>query len=85
MDPDARVAVQQAARHSRGRLLAFLAARSGDMAAAEDALAEAFRSALETWPLRGIPRQPEAWLLTIARRRLIDERRHERVHVEAGP
>ena len=47
---DARRAVEQAARDSYGRLLAYLSARSRDVAAAEDALADAFRIALETWP-----------------------------------
>ena len=49
------------------------------MAACEDALAEAFRRALEIWPARGVPDNPEAWLLTAARRRLTDETRHFRV------
>src|SRR5262245_25660097 len=79
---DARRAVEQAARDSYGRLVAFLARRSRDVAAAEDALADAFRAALETWPQSGVPEKPEAWLLTAARRRLIDEARH--AHVRAG-
>jgi len=78
-------AVEQAARNSYGRLLAFLSARSRDLAAAEDALAEAFRTALETWPRAGVPEKPEAWLLVTARRRLIDEFRHTRVETEAVP
>ena len=47
-------AAERAARESYGRLIALLAARSRDVAAAEDALAEGFRLALETWPARGI-------------------------------
>ena len=82
---DARRAVEQAARDSYGRLIAFLAARSRDVAAAEDALADAFQAALETWPQNGVPDKPEAWLLTAARRRLIDRARHLRVHIEASP
>jgi predicted RNA polymerase sigma factor len=77
---DTRRTVDRAARDSYGRLLAFLAARSRDMAASEDALAEAFRKALETWPGSGVPENPEAWLLTVARRCLSDESRHRRVH-----
>lgn len=69
---DAHLAVEQAARDSYSRLVAFLAARSRDLAAAEDALADAFQAALETWPQTGVPEKPEAWLLTAARRRLID-------------
>jgi predicted RNA polymerase sigma factor len=75
---DTRCAVEQAARDSHGRLVAFLAARSHDVAAAEDALAYAFEAALETWPQSGVPQKPEAWLLTVARRRLIDNARHVR-------
>ncbi len=82
---DARRAVELAARDSYSRLVAFLAARSRDVAAAEDALADAFHAALETWPRTGVPEKPEAWLLTAARRRLIDGARHARVHADAVP
>ncbi|MEO6968038.1 MAG: DUF6596 domain-containing protein [Rhodanobacteraceae bacterium] len=78
-------AVERAARTSYGRLLAFLAARTRDVAAAEDALAEAFHAALETWPRDGVPDKPEAWLLTAARRRLIDAARHAQVQMQAIP
>lgn len=80
---DTRRAVERAARDSYGRLVTFLAARSRDIAAAEDALADAFRRALETWPRDGVPDRPEAWLLTAARRRLIDGLRHLQVRAEA--
>ena len=69
---DARQAAEAAARVSYGRLIAYLAARSRDVAAAEDALGDALLAALETWPRDGVPEKPEAWLLTAARRRLID-------------
>jgi RNA polymerase sigma-70 factor (ECF subfamily) len=78
-------AVEAAARNSYSRLLAFLVSRSRDVAAAEDALADAFLAAIKTWPATGIPAKPEAWLLTAARRRLIDSARHTRVHDEAVP
>lgn len=52
--------------------MAFLTARSPDLAAAEDALGDAFLAALKTWPDSGVPANPEAWLLVAARRRLID-------------
>ncbi|WP_395021731.1 RNA polymerase sigma factor [Dongia sp.] len=68
----ARAAAESAARRSYGKLIAYLAARSRDVAAAEDALAEAFASALADWPRNGVPDNPEAWLLTTARRRAID-------------
>ena len=65
-------AAAAAARRSYGKLVAFLAARTRDVAGAEDALAEAFAAALAGWPERGIPDNPEAWLLTVARRKLAD-------------
>jgi RNA polymerase sigma-70 factor (ECF subfamily) len=68
-------AAERAARESYGKLLAYLAARSADVPLAEDALADAFTSALERWALDGVPRAPEAWLLVAARRRLLDARR----------
>ena len=74
----ARVAVEDAARRSYGKLVAFLAARTRDVAAAEDALSEAFASALADWSANGCPRNPEAWLLTAARRKMIDAARRRR-------
>jgi predicted RNA polymerase sigma factor len=61
-----------AARDSYGRLLALLAASTSDLASAEDALADAFERALRTWPAQGVPVNPDAWLLTVARNRLRD-------------
>lgn len=78
-------AIEQAVRDSYGRLLAFLAARSHDVAGAEDALAEALRTALETWPRAGVPEKPEAWLLVVARRKQVDAMREARVRMEAVP
>ncbi|SDR42046.1 RNA polymerase sigma-70 factor, ECF subfamily [Rhizobiales bacterium GAS113] len=80
---EARRALEQAARDSYGRLVAYLSVHMRDVAAAEDALGDAFRAALETWPLTGVPEKPEAWLLTAARRRLIDGGRQARVRDEA--
>jgi predicted RNA polymerase sigma factor len=62
-----------AARDSYGRLLALLAAATSDLAGAEDALADAFERALRTWPAQGVPGNPDAWLLTVARNRMRDE------------
>ncbi len=72
-DEQARSTAEAVARRSYGKLVAFLAARTRDVAAAEDALSEAFASALADWPRNGCPSNPEAWLLTVARRRVIDE------------
>jgi RNA polymerase sigma-70 factor (ECF subfamily) len=66
------MAQRKVARRSYGKLVAFLAAWTRDVAAAEDALSEAFASALKTWPATGCPSNPEAWLLTAARRKVID-------------
>lgn len=84
-DRDPRRAAERAARTSYGRLVAYLSARSRDVAGAEDALAEAFRAALETWPERGVPDRPEAWLLTAARRNLVDAARRNATRVAAAP
>ncbi len=82
---EARRAAEEVARDCYGRLVAYLSARSRDVAGAEDALGEAFRAALETWPRDGVPEKPVAWLLSVARHRLIDDARHERVKAEAAP
>jgi predicted RNA polymerase sigma factor len=70
-----RRTIEAVARDSYGRLLAFVAARTRDVAAAEDALGDAFVAALATWPRDGVPANPAAWLLTAARRRLLDQAR----------
>jgi RNA polymerase sigma-70 factor (ECF subfamily) len=74
----ARRTADQVARLSYGKLVAFLAARTRDVAAAEDALSEAFALALKDWPEKGCPANPEAWLLTVARRKAIDNFRGRR-------
>lgn len=75
----ARHSAERVARQSYGRLVAILAARTRDVAAAEDALGEALAAALDAWPTSGVPDSPEAWLLTVAHRRLLDAHRHRRV------
>src|SRR5437879_1830552 len=76
----ARNTADTVARRSYGKLVAFLAARTRDVAAAEDALSEAFAAALTDWPMNGCPANPEAWLLTVARRKAIDIARGRRRH-----
>jgi RNA polymerase sigma-70 factor (ECF subfamily) len=71
-DQQARAGVAQLVRDSYGRLLTVLAAPTRDIAAAEDALADALERALARWPDDGIPANPEGWLLTVARNRLRD-------------
>jgi RNA polymerase sigma-70 factor, ECF subfamily len=78
-DQQAAEAAEAVARRSYGKLVAFLSARTRDVAGAEDALAEAFASALIDWPQTGVPRSPEAWLLAVARRKMIDAVRRRKV------
>ncbi|MBX3428519.1 MAG: hypothetical protein KF779_02930 [Hyphomonadaceae bacterium] len=75
---NAAAVAERVARESYGRLLAMLAGRTRDVAAAEDALAEAFAAALSAWPRGAVPDNPEAWLFAAAKRKLIDvaRRRH---------
>ena len=80
----AAAAAEHAARHSYGRLLALLGARTRDLALAEDVLADAFETALTHWPRDGVPDNPAAWLLTAARRRALDAWRHDAVHAQAA-
>jgi RNA polymerase sigma-70 factor (ECF subfamily) len=82
---DARRAAEQAARASYGKLIAILAVQSRDIAAAEDALSEALVAALATWPDRGVPENPEAWLVTAARNRLRNVARARLVRDLAAP
>jgi RNA polymerase sigma-70 factor, ECF subfamily len=74
----ARSTAEAVVRRSYGKLVAFLTARTRDLSAAEDALSEAFASAMADWPLNGCPSNPEAWLLTVARRKMIDVARRRR-------
>ena len=83
-EEDARTTAEAVARRSYGKLVAFLAARTGDVAAAEDALSEAFAAALTDWSAREIPASPEAWLMAVARRRMIDAARRRRSGQDAA-
>ena len=76
----ARSAAEAAARQSYGRLLSWLAWQWRDVAAAEDALASALEKALRHWPADGVPAAPEAWLLAVARRELLQTARRQRLH-----
>src|SRR5271163_3142834 len=75
--------IERVARESYGRLVAYLSSHTHDLATAEDALSNALLAALTVWPRDGVPQNPEAWLLTTARRSFIDLVRHRQV-VEAG-
>ena len=69
----------------RDALLASLRRQTRDVARAEDALQEAWAAALERWPLDGLPETPRAWVLTVARRRLVDGLRRERRWESGSP
>jgi RNA polymerase sigma-70 factor (ECF subfamily) len=83
LDETSQIA-EAVARASYGRLLALIAARTGDVAGAEDALSEAFAAALAGWPTGGVPDNPQAWLLTVARRKVLDAVRRNRIGREAS-
>jgi RNA polymerase sigma-70 factor (ECF subfamily) len=78
MASDSRTAVEQVFAAERARVLASLVRGVGDFELAEDALQDAFAVALERWPRTGTPREPAAWLLTVARNRVIDILRRNR-------
>ncbi|MEL7486330.1 MAG: DUF6596 domain-containing protein [Pseudomonadota bacterium] len=81
----ARAAAAEAVRGAYGRLIALISARAGDIAAAEDALSDAVAAALDHWPRSGVPDAPEAWLITAARRKLIDAARRRATQQTAEP
>ncbi|WP_202881182.1 DUF6596 domain-containing protein [Pedococcus badiiscoriae] len=76
-DVDAREAVARSHREEWARLVASLTRRFGDLDIAEEAVAEAFATALERWPAHGIPPNPGGWLTTTANRKAIDRIRRE--------
>jgi RNA polymerase sigma-70 factor, ECF subfamily len=77
--PTAEQAVAQVFREQRTRVLAALVRALGDFELAEDTLSEALETALRRWPEAGIPHDPAAWLVTVARNRALDRLRRERV------
>jgi RNA polymerase sigma-70 factor, ECF subfamily len=80
---DTNAAIDRAYRDAYGSVLATLIRfLGGDFDAAEEALADAFATALETWPRDGIPATPAAWLTTAARNRALDRIRRDRRQAE---
>ncbi|MGH3064625.1 MAG: RNA polymerase sigma factor, partial [Gaiellaceae bacterium] len=65
-------------REEWGRAVSILISVLGDFDLAEDAVQDAFATALERWPIEGMPRNPGAWIVTTARNRAIDRIRRER-------
>jgi RNA polymerase sigma-70 factor, ECF subfamily len=79
---DIRAAAEAVFRQESGRILAGLIRISGSFDRAEEAMQEAFASALVSWPAKGIPDNPAAWITTAAHRKLIDSARRERTRRE---
>jgi RNA polymerase sigma factor (sigma-70 family) len=77
--------LESALRDEWGRLLALLVAQFRRLDLAEDGLADAFEAAARTWPSSGVPDNPSAWLLTAARRRILDRLRAEAVATRKLP
>jgi RNA polymerase sigma factor (sigma-70 family) len=84
-EPSATAAVDATWRSQWGRLTALLVAQFRRLDLAEDGLGDAFESAARTWPRDGVPANPPAWLLTAARRRILDRLRAEAVAARAMP
>jgi RNA polymerase sigma-70 factor (ECF subfamily) len=75
---DIRTAAESVFRSESGRIIATLIRISGSFDRAEEAMQEAFASALVSWPEKGIPQNPAAWIITSAHRKLIDYSRREK-------
>lgn len=73
-------AVESVFREERGRLLAALVHRYGDLDLAEEVTSEAVEAALVHWPVHGVPTRPGAWLLTTARRKAVDRLRRDQTY-----
>jgi RNA polymerase sigma-70 factor (ECF subfamily) len=79
MNRQATLAIEEAFTEEWGRIVAGLIRRTRDWDLAEDCAQQAFAEAARRWPGEGVPRQPGAWLMTVARNRAIDRLRHERM------
>jgi RNA polymerase sigma-70 factor (ECF subfamily) len=71
--------VESVFRQESGRIIATLIRLAGSFDRAEEAIQEAFASALTHWPVKGVPENPAAWITAVAHRKLIDQGRRERV------
>ncbi|HEV3220828.1 MAG TPA: RNA polymerase sigma factor [Candidatus Acidoferrales bacterium] len=79
---DARAIAETVFREESGRIVASLIRLSGSFDLAEEAMQDAFASALANWPVRGIPRKPAAWITAVAHRKLIDHTRRQGTRTE---
>ncbi|MCJ0906352.1 RNA polymerase sigma factor [Rhodococcus sp. ARC_M6] len=80
MDEQAGTSVESVFREERGRLLASLVRRFGDLDLAEEVTSDAIEAALVHWPVDGVPAKPGAWLLTTARRKAVDRLRRDQAY-----
>jgi RNA polymerase sigma-70 factor, ECF subfamily len=74
--------VESVFRQESGRIIATLIRIAGSFDLAEEAMQEAFASALANWPEKGVPENPGAWITAVAHRKLIDHGRRERTRRE---
>lgn len=82
MNTDAKSVAESVFRQESGRIVATLIRISGSFDRAEEAMQEAFASALASWPEAGLPHNPAAWIAAAAHRRLIDQNRREKTRRE---
>ena len=83
--PDPGQTIEQVFREESGKIIATLIRLSGSFDWAEEALQDAFASALATWPRTGMPQNPAAWIMTTARHRLLDFARRNQTRTETEP
>src|ERR1700745_764816 len=82
MTTDPKSVVESVFRQESGRIIATLIRISGSFDQAEEAMQEAFGSALASWPETGLPRNPAAWITAAAHRKLIDQSRRQKTRLE---
>jgi len=82
-----RAEIDNVYRKDSRRIFATLIRLLGDFDRAEEALADAFRAAVEKWPVEGIPQNPASWLVSAGRFKSIDKQRREKRfdHLEDRP
>ena len=77
-----KTVVEDVFRQESGRIIATLIRLAGSFDLAEEAMQEAFATALQSWPAKGVPENPGAWITAVAQRKLIDHGRRERTRRE---
>src|SRR5262249_13008003 len=83
--PRASETLERVFREEYGRMIATLIRLSGSFDLAEESLQEAFATAVEHWEQEGAPKNPDAWLTTVAHRKLIDSLRREKTKTDKQP